>query len=159
MAIHEPQILLRHLYFKMRISLYLQVFWKQAFVVINLVVLSTFSTGITTCSDKAASPPLVYLTKAPIIVQCTMSQVKKCRTVSTTSLDGKHSYLQQISTWLVKKKHWWFLWLVSHLPTVSGKWTSDKCLSNIPLVGTQLKKYYEINCKAISILHISPWCT
>ena len=48
-----------------------------------LVVLHTSSTGIRTCNDKAAPPPLVYLTKAPIIVQCTVSHVKKCHIVST----------------------------------------------------------------------------
>jgi hypothetical protein len=34
---------------------------------------------------------------------------------------------QQVLTWFVNR-HWWFLWLVSHLPTVGGKWKSGQCL-------------------------------
>jgi hypothetical protein len=52
----------------------------------------------------------------------------------------------------------WPISIKCTVPTIS---TCDGFLSNIPPVGTQLKKYYEeiiINCKAISILHISPSC-
>jgi len=64
--------------------------------------------------------------------------------------------------------HLWFFWLLSHLPRVGEKWTggqyfhklvvlticrafaSDRCLSNMPVVGTRLEKVVSENLRVNS---------